>query len=223
MAQPACKRPPFLTKRTPLTLALREHLSSDPRSPVQNRRFGGDAASAAPAQAYSGGLLFRLSQRSAGRIPPLAAAAIATLLTCGCSFSYNLGSLTGKDDKSPSAPTTPGDVTAGRATLTPTNTAGTAAGPFPNQRDLAQARNAVAEAFSKVGSTQSTPWENPASGAHGTITPIGSATRGEAGGICRDFLASYVRAGNEAWLEGLACRTAPGQWTVKRLTPWKQA
>lgn len=94
---------------------------------------------------------------------------------------------------------------------------------MPAESDLAHARMAVAEAFSKGVSTQSTSWENPATGARGTITPISGPYQQESGSVCRDFLASYVHGGDETWLEGAACRDLGGRWTVQRLTPWKQA
>lgn len=94
---------------------------------------------------------------------------------------------------------------------------------MPAESDLAHTRMAVAEAFSKGVSTQSTSWENPATGARGTITPISSPYQHETGSVCRDFLASYVHGGDETWLEGAACRNLGGRWTVQRLTPWKQA
>ena len=63
------------------------------------------------------------------------------------------------------------------------------------------------------------PWENPKTGARGTITPLAAAAT-QAGVTCRDFLASYVRNGSESWLQGEACR-ARGKWEVRNLRPWK--
>ena len=42
------------------------------------------------------------------------------------------------------------------------------------------------------------------------------------GFTCRDFLASYVREGAEAWLQGEACRVHQGKWEVEALRPWKK-
>ena len=47
------------------------------------------------------------------------------------------------------------------------------------------------------------PWENPRTGARGTITPLASAYNQD-GVTCRDFLASYVHGQTEAWLQGEA-------------------
>jgi len=70
----------------------------------------------------------------------------------------------------------------------------------------------------KGGKTASMPWENPRTGARGTITPLASAYSQE-GLICHDFLASYVRDGSASWLEGEACRATPGRWEVRKLKP----
>ncbi|MEZ5788731.1 MAG: RT0821/Lpp0805 family surface protein [Xanthobacteraceae bacterium] len=160
-------------------------------------------------------------------MPPLAAVAIVALLTCGCSFSYNLGSLTGKEDVPPKPSTSapPSPMTGGGSASFGNEGGGTriSGGATPSERDLAHARMVVSEAFSKGTSTRSTSWENPATGTRGTITPISASYQREDGGVCRDFLASFVHGGDEAWLEGLACRGFGGRWTVQRLTQWKQA
>jgi surface antigen len=67
----------------------------------------------------------------------------------------------------------------------------------------------------------SLPWENPQTGARGTVTPIASS-HSEAGVTCRDFLASYVREGAESWLQGEACQADQGKWEVKSIRPWRR-
>ena len=57
-------------------------------------------------------------------------------------------------------------------------------------------------------------------GARGTVTPVANAYTQD-GFTCRDFLASYVKNGNEAWLEGAACRAGRGKWEVRSMRPWK--
>ena len=88
----------------------------------------------------------------------------------------------------------------------------------PAEADLAYARAAAAEALTRGGKDSSVPWENPQTGAGGNITPL-AAAYSQGGFTCRDFLASYVRAGSEAWLQGEACRTDQGKWEVKTLRP----
>ena len=63
-------------------------------------------------------------------------------------------------------------------------------------------------------------WENPRSGARGTITPIAAVYR-DNGAECRDFLVSYVHDKAEAWMQGEACRRS-GTWDVLSLKPWRR-
>ena len=90
----------------------------------------------------------------------------------------------------------------------------------PAEGDLAFARAAASEVLTKGGKDTSMPWENPSTGARGTVTPLASAYDQD-GTMCRDFLASYVKNGNESWLQGAACRAARGKWEVRHLGPWK--
>ena len=87
-----------------------------------------------------------------------------------------------------------------------------------SEGDIVVARAAVSEVLGKGGKTTSVPWENPRTGARGTITPLASAYSQD-GLICHDFLASYVRDGSTSWLQGEACRAKPGQWEVRKLKP----
>jgi surface antigen len=73
-----------------------------------------------------------------------------------------------------------------------------------------------------MGKESSVPWENPASGARGMVTPLAAAYDQE-GRTCRDFLASYVRRGTEVWLQGEACRAEAGKWEVRSMRPWKRS
>jgi len=93
---------------------------------------------------------------------------------------------------------------------------------LPPEQDLAFARVAVAEVLARGDSGLSAPWENPRTGARGTVTPVATAYTQD-GETCRDFLASYVREGSEAWMKGEACRMSKGDWQVKTLRPWKRS
>ena len=88
---------------------------------------------------------------------------------------------------------------------------------LPSDADLAVARAAASEMLGKGGKTTSVPWENPRTGARGTVTPLASAYT-QNGVTCHDFLASYVRDGSTSWLQGEACRGKPGRWEVRKLT-----
>jgi surface antigen len=91
----------------------------------------------------------------------------------------------------------------------------------PHDADLAAARMAMSEALGKNGRDASVPWEDPSTGARGTVTPLSNGYTQD-GATCRDFLASYVRNGAEAWLQGEACRGVQGRWEVRQMRPWRR-
>ena len=93
---------------------------------------------------------------------------------------------------------------------------------LPPASDHAYAKVAAAEAVSRDDKDTSLSWENPASGARGTVTPLAAAYRVE-GDLCRDFLASYVTEAEESWLQGEACRASKGKWEVRRLKAWRRS
>ncbi|MEX0752315.1 MAG: RT0821/Lpp0805 family surface protein [Xanthobacteraceae bacterium] len=135
----------------------------------------------------------------------------------GCSFSYQLGSLFDK-----SADDTASDITGSIGAASAAESESADAQETP-ENDLAYARAAAAEVLALGGAGGSLPWENPQTGARGTVTPLASAYT--AGGMtCQDFLASYLREGaGESWLQGEACRVHKGKWEVRSLKPWKKS
>lgn len=135
----------------------------------------------------------------------------ASMTGSGCSTNYQIGSMFGKDDDK-AAHATGAVPTVGHALDD----------GLPPASDLAYAKVAATEVLSRGGKDSSLPWENPASGARGTVTPLANSYRME-GALCRDFLASYVAEGSESWLQGEACRAAKGQWEVRRLKPWRRS
>ena len=92
----------------------------------------------------------------------------------------------------------------------------------PTETDLAFARNAASDVLTKGDKDASQPWENPETGARGSVTPLAQAYSSE-GRTCRDFLASYVNGTSESWLQGAACQTGHGQWEIHTLKPWRQS
>ena len=92
----------------------------------------------------------------------------------------------------------------------------------PTESDLAFARNAAADVLTKGTKDSSQPWENPETGARGSVTPLSEAFPAEDGRTCRDFLASYVNGRTETWLQGAACQTGHGRWEIHTLKPWRQ-
>jgi surface antigen len=89
-------------------------------------------------------------------------------------------------------------------------------------RDLALARNAASDVLTRGGKDVSQPWENPETGARGSVTPLATAYSDD-GKTCRDFLASYVRGTNEGWLQGKACQSVRGPWEIRDMKPWKRS
>jgi len=94
-------------------------------------------------------------------------------------------------------------------------------GPAPTEGDLAFARNAASDVLTRGDKDSSQPWENPETGARGSVTPVAQAYFSE-GRTCRDFLASYVNGRSESWLQGAACQSGQGRWEIHTLKPWKQ-
>jgi surface antigen len=146
------------------------------------------------------------------------------LASGGCSFSYQLGSLFGKDDDTSETGSVGAQVVQKQVVQKQDpqkqDLQKFAAEPLPDG-DLAYARAAASEMLSSGENQESAHWENPATGARGMVTPTASAYTQD-GLTCRDFLASYVHEGNEAWLQGEACRRSQGNWEVRSLKPWKR-
>jgi hypothetical protein len=127
----------------------------------------------------------------------------------GCSLSYQFDSFFGgdKSDQTGSITPPPGAKEVGE---------------LPPDADLAYARAAASEVLRRGEKYASIPWENPRTGARGTVTPIAS-TYTQDGQTCRNFLASYVAGSAQAWLQGEACKQQRGAWQVRTLKPWKQS
>jgi hypothetical protein len=153
---------------------------------------------------YRGTPAARLPRRAFAAAPVVA---VLALMAGGC--SYQLDSLTSKNDAG-------ADYTGSIRAPGPKADAA-----LPPEHDLAVARAAASEFLSHGGDDTSMPWENPSTGARGTITPIAQSYTQD-GLTCRDFLASYLREGTESWLQGEACRMQQGKWRVRNLKPWQK-
>ena len=94
--------------------------------------------------------------------------------------------------------------------------------PQQTETDLAFARTAASDVLTKGTKDSSQPWENPETGARGSVTPLAQAYSSEDGRTCRDFLASYVNGRSESWLQGAACKADHGRWEIHTLKPWKR-
>ena len=95
--------------------------------------------------------------------------------------------------------------------------------PVPTESDLAFARTAASDVLTKGDKDSSQPWENPQTGARGSVTPLSHAYASDDGRTCRDFLASYVNGRFESWLQGAACKAGHGRWEIHTLKPWTKS
>jgi hypothetical protein len=145
---------------------------------------------------YNGTLAASLCRRGHCRLITLAAIVVLGMSSGAC--SYKLDSMFSRDTEKSET---------GRAM----------AAPGSSEADLAYAKAAAAEALARTGDV-SVPWENPGTGARGTVTPLASAYTQD-GFVCRDFLASYVRKDSESWLQGDGCRVHQGRWEVRHMKP----
>ena len=131
----------------------------------------------------------------------LAAITCVALLTAACAMPTRF-ELFGRDDRTESV-----------TSIALQNT-----GTF-SSTDLAVATASTTALLERDGA--SGQWENPLTGARGTITPLATAYR-DNGIECRNFLASYVREKTEAWMQGEACRSPSGRWEVRNFKPWRR-
>ena len=122
----------------------------------------------------------------------------------GCSLSRGDGSLAKMDD------------------IEVTGSIGAAPSPVPTETDLALARTAASDVLTRGTKDSSQPWENPETGARGSVTPLAHSYASEDGRTCRDFLASYVNGRSESWLQGAACKGGHGRWEIHTLKPWRR-
>ena len=94
--------------------------------------------------------------------------------------------------------------------------------PVPTDTELVFARTAASDVLTKGDKDSSQPWENPETGARGSVTPLAQAYASDDGRTCRDFLASYVNGRTESWLQGAACKAGHGRWEIHTLKPWRR-
>jgi hypothetical protein len=135
-------------------------------------------------------------------------------------FSF---SKAGKDEAKVEAKAYASDDVTGSVARPPATPASTSTAGLPSETDLVFARMAIVDVLTRGSKQISSPWENPSSGARGTVTPIASAYSKD-GSTCRDFLASYLgQQGKETWMQGEACRAKQGAWEVKSLRPWSRS
>ncbi|HRF07894.1 MAG TPA: RT0821/Lpp0805 family surface protein [Xanthobacteraceae bacterium] len=167
---------------------------------------------------YHGKTANRLSAASL-LATPIAVGLLAMLLG-GCSMQLSSMLPGGVSDTGPTVVRTSDPDVTGSIPLHMASTGNIPTGM--SAIDWPLARAALREALSRTDDGPSVPWENPASGARGTVTPIAAAFTKD-GMPCRNFIASHVKDGVETWSEGLACRTAPNVWDVMSVKPLKKS
>jgi len=156
----------------------------------------------------------------------------AVMAGCSMSFPSLLGDNKDGDKNPPSAGASAppdsrlertgradgGDIT-GSLALQPT--AASAKGAL-SPVDWAIAKSALREVLGRGDAGSSQPWENPTTGARGTVTPV-AAIYEKDGFPCRNFIVSGVRDGRESWYEGTACRIHRGNWDVVTTRPLQKS
>jgi surface antigen len=90
--------------------------------------------------------------------------------------------------------------------------AGLAAGHHTDQQDCQQAQIALQQ-MSNQPVNQLVAWANPATGSHGSYTPVGLEYTSN-DHVCRQFKADYTMEKNAPVYgdTGVVCRTAAGDW-----------
>ena len=163
------------------------------------------------------GTLYRKARRACLQSRAGAARAACGVVLAGlalpigaCSTTYQLGGLSSSAEPAP------------KYTGSTDSTADKKEAPILAGGDLAAAKAVVARLFSFDRKDLALPWENPTTGARGTVTPLASAYTQD-GTTCHDFLASYIKDAAESWFQGGACRIDGGRWEVRHLKPLQRS
>jgi surface antigen len=92
--------------------------------------------------------------------------------------------------------------------------AGGAIGARLDEDDKEMARNAAHSAFEANRTGQPNGWENPDTGASGTITPTKTYQTAE-GQYCREYTQEIIVGGEKQEATGTACRLDDGSWQIE--------
>ena len=90
---------------------------------------------------------------------------------------------------------------------------GGAIGDRMDAADRRESDRAAQQAFETAPSGQATPWTNPDSGNHGSVTPM-RTFQNDNGQYCREFQQTVVIGGEEQQAHGTACRQSNGSWRI---------
>ena len=146
--------------------------------------------------------VYRQARERASRALARAAVLCLALAASGCSSAGPVASRLAADDVTGSVPAIPSAPMA----LSPD--------------DWSHAQAALTRALDPLGPAAPVVWDNPATGLHGEITPIGAVYDVE-GQPCRAFLAQIGVGAPVRRLQGRGCRAADGLWAVSDLKPFE--
>ncbi len=147
------------------------------------------------------------------------------LATAGCSTSFTLPSLMGKEEPQEITGSIPAkDAPVTTTALAPNQPVSPLALVKPQMLapigpDWGAVKQALGLVLTHEEEGKSAPWANPGTGVRGTVTPLGPAHTRE-GKVCRPFLASFVRPETTQWVKGEACRALSGDWEIRETAPW---
>ena len=91
--------------------------------------------------------------------------------------------------------------------------------PTLGKDDWIVAHAALASALDPQGIVATVPWENPLTGARGSMTPVGAVYEAD-GQTCRAFVAEIGGKAPARRLQGRGCLGADDQWAVSDLKPF---
>jgi surface antigen len=91
---------------------------------------------------------------------------------------------------------------------------GGAIGNRLDEKDKEMAARAARQAFENNHAGQTTTWQNPDTGASGSITPT-RTYQIENGQYCREYTQEILVGGEKHQTYGTACRQPDGSWKVK--------
>ncbi len=149
--------------------------------------------------------------RAYGGQPCRLAVLMVALAAGGCSFKLDSVMASGKGD----------DDAIQTGSIKKVSTA-VAIDGLPKGRDLVLTHAAVRDALSRGGKDISLPWENPQTGARGTVTPLKTAHVQDGRPARTSLPATCPKARSRG------CRVRPadadkGAWKYRTLTPWRRS
>jgi surface antigen len=136
----------------------------------------------------------------------------AAVLMTGCAaISIPMGGMFGDDREEEVVTSSVAPQPVAAAPVAPTTTV--------PEVDWRASKAAFSQAMNRTDAGASVMWDNPSTGARGSITPLSKAGPSEHGRTCRTFLLSRVQGGDESWHQGEACLAGKTGWKVVTVRP----